>query len=74
MILQLMKIWVLLNKIMNELLSKIISLSKRKGFVFPSSSIYGGLAGFYDYGPLGVELKNILRMLGGKKLFRREKM
>ena len=52
MILQLMKIWVLLNKIMNELLSKIVSLSKRKGFVFRSSDIYGGLAGFYDYGPL----------------------
>jgi glycyl-tRNA synthetase len=36
----------------------IVSLAKRRGFVFPSSDIYGGMAGFWDYGPLGVELKN----------------
>ncbi len=43
-----------------ELLEKIISLSKRKGFVFQSSEIYGGLNGCWDFGPLGVELlKNI---------------
>ena len=36
----------------------IASLAKRRGFVFPSSEIYGGMAGFWDYGPLGVELKN----------------
>jgi glycyl-tRNA synthetase len=35
----------------------IVSLAKRRGFVFPSSEIYGGMAGFWDYGPLGVELK-----------------
>ncbi len=39
---------------------KIVSLAKRRGFVFPSSEIYGGLGNVYDYGPLGVELvKNI---------------
>lgn len=38
-------------------LDKIISLCKRKGFVFPNSEIYGGLKASYDYGPLGVELK-----------------
>jgi len=37
-------------------MKKIISLSKRRGFVFPGSEIYGGLANTYDYGPLGVEL------------------
>ncbi|MFN3194823.1 MAG: glycine--tRNA ligase [Chlorobiota bacterium] len=43
-----------------DLLDKIISLSKRKGFVFQSSEIYGGLNGCWDFGPLGVELlKNI---------------
>lgn len=43
-----------------DLLEKIISLSKRKGFVFQSSEIYGGLNGCWDFGPLGVELlKNI---------------
>ena len=39
----------------------IVSLSKRRGFVFQSSEIYGGIAGFYDYGPLGVELVNNLK-------------
>lgn len=41
----------------------IVSLCKRRGFVFQSSEIYGGLAGFYDYGPLGVELVNNLKKL-----------
>ncbi len=40
-----------------SLMDKIISLAKRRGFVFPSSEIYGGLANSYEYGPLGVELK-----------------
>lgn len=38
-------------------MEKIVALAKRRGFIFPGSEIYGGLAGFYDYGPLGVELK-----------------
>ncbi|SHK70189.1 glycine--tRNA ligase [Rhodothermus profundi] len=42
---------------MQDRLEKIVSLSKRRGFIFPSSEIYGGLAAVYDYGPLGVELK-----------------
>ncbi|QOJ28627.1 MAG: glycine--tRNA ligase [Ignavibacteriales bacterium] len=44
----------------NDTLEKIVSLAKRKGFVFQSSEIYGGLNGCWDYGPLGVELlKNL---------------
>lgn len=39
----------------------IVSLCKRRGFVFPASEIYGGLAGFWDYGPLGVELLNNIK-------------
>jgi glycyl-tRNA synthetase len=39
-------------------LEKIVSLCKRRGFVYPGSEIYGGLANTWDYGPLGVELKN----------------
>jgi glycyl-tRNA synthetase len=39
----------------------IVSLAKRRGFVYPSSEIYGGMAGFWDYGPLGVELKNNIK-------------
>ncbi|OQX50817.1 glycine--tRNA ligase [candidate division CPR3 bacterium 4484_211] len=50
----------------NSLMQKIVSLCKRKGFVYPSSEIYGGLAGFYDYGPLGVELLNNLKRLWWK--------
>ena len=38
-------------------MDKILSLSKRRGFVFQSSEIYGGLGSTWDYGPLGVELK-----------------
>jgi len=39
-------------------MEKIVSLAKRRGFVFQGSDIYGGLAGTYDFGPLGVTLKN----------------
>src|SRR5688572_24100308 len=39
----------------------LVSLCKRRGFVFPSSEIYGGVGGFWDYGPLGVELKNNIK-------------
>jgi len=42
-------------------MEKIISLGKRRGFIFPSSEIYGGFGSCYDYGPLGVELKNNIK-------------
>jgi glycyl-tRNA synthetase len=42
-------------------MEKLVSLSKRRGFIFPSSEIYGGLNGCWDYGPLGVELKRNLK-------------
>ena len=38
-----------------------VSLCKRRGFVFPGSEIYGGIGGFWDYGPLGVEMKNNIK-------------
>ena len=41
-----------------ELFDKLVSLAKRRGFVFPSSEIYGGAGATWDFGPLGVELKN----------------
>ena len=44
-----------------ERMEKIVSLCKRRGFVFQSSEIYGGLNGCWDYGPLGVELKRNLK-------------
>jgi glycyl-tRNA synthetase len=46
----------------------IISLCKRRGFIFQSSDIYGGLHGLYDYGPLGVELKNNLKAAWWKSM------
>ena len=49
----------------NTLIDDIVSLCKRRGFVFQSSEIYGGYNGFFDYGPLGVELAEILKMPGG---------
>ena len=42
-------------------MEEIVSLCKRRGFIFQSNEIYGGLQGLYDYGPLGVELKNNLK-------------
>ena len=42
-------------------MEKIVSLCKRRGFVYPNSEIYGGVAGFYDFGPLGVEMRTNLR-------------
>jgi glycyl-tRNA synthetase len=47
----------------NDAMEKIVSLCKRRGFVFPGSDIYGGLANSYDYGPLGVELFNNIKKL-----------
>ncbi len=45
----------------SQLMEKIVSLCKRRGFIFQSSEIYGGLNGAWDYGPLGVELKRNLK-------------
>ena len=42
-------------------MEELVSLCKRRGFIFQGSEIYGGLQGFYDYGPLGVELKNNIK-------------
>ncbi|MDP9003869.1 MAG: glycine--tRNA ligase [Verrucomicrobiota bacterium] len=49
------------DKIDNQRMEKIVSLCKRRGFIFQSSEIYGGLNGLWDYGPLGVELKRNLK-------------
>jgi glycyl-tRNA synthetase len=47
----------------SDIMEKLVSLCKRRGFIFQSSEIYGGLNSFYDYGPLGVELKNNIKRL-----------
>ncbi len=50
-----------------DLMEKIVSLAKRRGFVYQGSEIYGGLAGTWDYGPLGVALKNNIKNAWRKK-------
>jgi glycyl-tRNA synthetase len=49
-------------------MEEIVSLAKRRGFIYPGSEIYGGLAGTYDYGPLGVALKRNVEALWWKRM------
>lgn len=51
----------------DKTMEKVVSLCKGRGFVFPGSDIYGGLANTWDYGPLGVELKNNVKRAWWKK-------
>ena len=46
-----------------QLMDKIVSLCKRRGFIFPSSEIYGGFNGFWDYGPYGSRMKRAIENL-----------
>ena len=46
-----------------DMMEKLVSLCKRRGFIYQGSEIYGGLAGTYDYGPLGTALKNNIKNL-----------
>jgi glycyl-tRNA synthetase len=55
----------------NVTLEKVIALSKRRGFVYPTSDIYGGLASSYDYGPMGAELLRTIRNLWWEELITR---
>ena len=50
------------------LMDKLVSLAKRRGFIFQSSEIYGGVGSVYDYGPLGVELKNRIQQLWWREM------
>ena len=54
-------------KKVQDALKDIISLCKRRGFIFPGSEIYDGLANTWDYGPYGVELKRNIKNLWWKK-------
>lgn len=53
---------------MEDLMEKIVSLCKRRGIIFQSSEIYGGSPSTYDFGPLGVELRNNIKKLWWKKI------
>ena len=51
----------------------IVNLCKARGYIYPGSEIYGGLANTWDYGPLGVELKNNVKNLWRKKFIQENK-
>ncbi|HEV8601111.1 MAG TPA: glycine--tRNA ligase [Patescibacteria group bacterium] len=55
-----------MKKEQSDLMEKVVNLAKRRGFIFAGSDIYGGLANSWDYGPLGVELKNNIKKLWWK--------
>jgi len=59
---------------MEVTMDKIVALAKNRGFVFPGSEIYGGLANSWDYGPLGVELKNNVKKAWWKKFIQENPM
>lgn len=48
-------------------MDKLVALAKNRGFVYPGSEIYGGLSNSWDYGPLGVQLKNNIKQAWWKK-------
>ena len=54
-------------------MDKIVALCKNRGFIFPGSEIYGGLANSWDYGPLGVEFKNNVKRAWWKKFVQESK-
>ncbi|HQY30542.1 MAG TPA: glycine--tRNA ligase, partial [Thermomicrobiales bacterium] len=54
-------------------MDKIVALCKRRGFVYPGSDLYGGLANTWDYAPLGVELKNNIKQLWWKTFVQRRR-
>src|ERR1700738_1087776 len=54
----------------SERMEKIVSLCKRRGFIFQSSEIYGGLNGCWDYGPLGTELKRNVKDFWWRRMVR----
>lgn len=56
----------------NLTMDKIVGLCKSRGYVYPGSEIYGGLANTWDYGPLGVELKIILKSMDEKVCTRKQ--
>ncbi|MBI3018672.1 MAG: glycine--tRNA ligase, partial [Deltaproteobacteria bacterium] len=53
-------------------MTSLVSLCKRRGFIFQSSEIYGGINSCWDYGPLGVELKNNIKRLWWQAMVNRE--
>jgi glycyl-tRNA synthetase len=57
---------------MDNLMAKIVSLAKRRGFIFPSSEIYGGFSSSYDFGPLGAEMKNNIKQAWWDEMLKKQ--
>jgi glycyl-tRNA synthetase len=53
-----------------DLMEKLVSLCVNRGFIYPSSEIYGGINGFWDYGPLGCELRNNVKQAWWQRVVR----
>jgi glycyl-tRNA synthetase len=53
-----------------DLMDKLVALCLNRGFIYPSSEIYGGIAGFWDYGPLGVEMRNNVKAAWWQRMVR----
>ena len=60
-------------KVQNDTMDKLVALCKGRGYIFPGSEIYGGLANSWDYGPLGVEFKNNVKRAWWKKFVQENK-
>ena len=58
---------------MVDSMEKIVNLCKARGYIYPGSEIYGGLANTWDYGPLGVEFKNNIKKAWWKKFIQENK-
>lgn len=48
----------------------LVNLCKKRGFIFPSAEVYSSMSGFFDYGPLGVEMKNNIKQLWWAEMVR----
>ena len=59
---------------MVDSMEKLVNLCKARGYIYPGSEIYGGLANTWDYGPLGVEIKNNVKKAWMKKIINENKM
>lgn len=57
-----------MSKPKEDVMDKLVSLCKRRGFIFPSSEIYGGIGSCWDYGPIGIELKNNIKQYWWKNM------
>ncbi len=54
----------------SDVMDKLVALCLNRGFIYPSSEIYGGINGFWDYGPLGAEMRNCIKAAWWQRMVR----